>query len=61
MATDIYRDKAMAGKLKSKAQAAGIIHTSWILHKVDLMQREVDEIHMLALQVYPQKRMQIST
>ena len=56
MARDIYNDKVTTSMLNSKAEATGIIHTSWVLHKVDLLQIDVDEIHILAEQVYTPKQ-----
>ena len=44
--------------LNSKAEATGIIHTSWVFHKVDLLQMDVDEIHILAEQVYTPKQIE---
>ena len=56
MTRDIYNDKVTTSMLNSKAEATGIIHTSWVLHKVDLLQIDVDEIHILAEQVYTPKQ-----
>ena len=38
--------KVYKSMLKSTTEALRIIHTSWLLHKVGLMQIEVDDLHV---------------